>query len=180
MNISVRELQESDIPKIVSYFVDADENYIKALGADKKKLPSREEWIQKHHREYNKPFKEKEYYYVVWCLDNEPIGHSNINHIEYGSHAKMHLHIWQGTKRKSGLGFQLLKQTLPYYFKNFELKKIICEPYAQNNAPNVVMPKLGFELIKTYETVPGFINFKQTVNRYELTKEQFDAIYRNN
>jgi RimJ/RimL family protein N-acetyltransferase len=88
----------------------------------------------------------------------------------------MHLHLWKNDKRKNGLGFDFLKRTIPYYFKNFELETLICEPYSENIAPNRVLQKLGFQLIRTYDTTPGWINFHQTVNRYELKKEQLVEI----
>ena len=98
--------------------------------------------------------------------------HSNINNIEFGKSATMHLHLWEFIKRKSGLGIEFLKMSIPYYFENFGLEKLVCEPYSENVAPNRVLPKLGFKLKRTYETTPGYINFRQTVNRYELTKER--------
>ena len=118
------------------------------------------------------PLTEKEFYYILWLFDNQPIGHSNINQIKFGNTATMHLHLWDSATRKKGLGIQFLRMTVPYYFKKFNLKKLICEPYSKNVAPNKVLKKLGFEWVRTYDTTPGQINFHQTVNRYELNKEQ--------
>lgn len=170
MKLTVREIQLTDIEKIVDYFVNADTEFLRGMGADKRKLPKREEWIEKLEFELNKPYAEKEFYYVIWLLDNLPIGHSNINKIEFGKDATMHLHLWKNDKRKNGLGFDFLRLTIPYYFKNFKLEKLICEPYSENVAPNKVLKKLGFELVQTYKTTPGWINFYQRVNRYELKK----------
>jgi [ribosomal protein S5]-alanine N-acetyltransferase len=172
MNLTVREMQLNDINKIVDYFVFADTKFLLGMGADKSKLPNREDWINKLEIEYRKPYKAKEFYYIIWLLDNKAVGHSNINNIEYGKSATMHLHLWNTDKRKKGLGLNFLRKTIPYYFKKFELKKLICEPYSKNIAPNKIMLKYGFKLVKTYETKPGFINLYQEVNRYELKTEQ--------
>lgn len=172
MTLSVREIHLDDIEKVVDYFIDANDTFLKGMGADKSKLPKREEWIQKITLEYKKSYPEKEFYYMIWLLDNQPIGHSNVNHIRYGKEATMHLHLWKPIERKKGLGVKLLKLTIPYFFKNLQLKKLICEPYAENIAPNKTLKKLGFKLVKTYETIPGWINFYQKVNRYELTHKQ--------
>lgn len=172
MEMTVREMQLTDIEKIVDYFVNADKEFLKGMGADKSKLPKREEWIEKLKLEFKKPYAEKEFYYIIWLIDNLPIGHSNINKITFGKDATMHLHIWKNDKRKNGLGLDFLRLTIPYYFKNFNLKKLICEPYSKNIAPNRVLDKLGFVLVQTYDTTPGWINFHQTVNRYELKEEQ--------
>jgi RimJ/RimL family protein N-acetyltransferase len=176
MQLNVREIERNDIEKIVDYFVNADAEFLKEMGADKSRLPKREEWIEKLESEFKKIPKEKEFYYIIWLIDEEPIGHSNINKIEFGNIATMHLHLWRNDKRKNGLGFDFLKRTIPYYFKNFELETLICEPYSENIAPNRVLQKLGFQLIRTYDTTPGWINFHQTVNRYELKKEQLEEI----
>ena len=176
MKTEVRELIKSDIVKIVDYFISADSDFLKGMGADKGKLPRRDKWIQSIQSELEKPYVEKGYHYMIWLLDEEPVGHSNINNISFGSSARMHLHLWKNGMRKSGLGMNFLKMTIPQYFEKFELKKLICEPYSENIAPNRTLQKLGFDLIRTYETTPGSINFRQLVNRYELRREQLEKI----
>lgn len=176
MKLNVREIRPNDIEKIVDYFVNADAEYLKGMGADISKLPEREEWIEKLQSEFNNAYENKEFYYIIWLMDDQPIGHSNINKIEFGNNATMHLHLWKNDKRKKGLGLDLLRLTIPYYFKNFALEKLICQPASENIGPNKVLKNLGFELVRTYDTTPGWINFHQTVNRYELKKEQFEKM----
>ncbi len=171
MKLSVRELKRDEIGIIVDYFVNAEDSFLKGMGADKSKLPTRDEWIEKLEFDFTKSYHEKDFYYIIWLQNGQAVGHSNINHIEFGNTATMHLHLWENSTRKKGLGLYFLKMTVPYYFKNLELQKLICEPYSKNIAPNKVLKKLGFELVRTYETTPGQINFLQTVNRYELKKE---------
>jgi RimJ/RimL family protein N-acetyltransferase len=173
MNATVREMKESDVQYVVDYFVNADPAYLKGMGADKNKLPGRVEWIAKVVEELNKPFKVKELYYIIWEIDGKPFGHSNINNIEYGKSGTMHLHIWNKNNRRNGNGLNLLKQTIPYYFNNFELEKLICEPYALNPAPTKVLKNIGFEFVRTYDTIPGTICFLQTVIRYEMSRDRF-------
>lgn len=168
MHISVREFTASDIQHIVDYFLGGNINFLRGMGADKALLPERELWIENIRKELIKPDSEKSNYYVIWLLNDQPVGHSNVNNIQFGETATMHLHLWKGSRRKSGLGFEFLKLSIPFFFEKFRLKKIICEPYAENIAPNRTLQKLGFELVKTYETIPGPISFQQVVNRYEL------------
>jgi RimJ/RimL family protein N-acetyltransferase len=176
MELSVREMEKEDIEIIVDYFVNADIYFLKSIGADKTKLPNRTEWIKKLNNEFEKTNKKKQYYYIIWMIDNQPTGHSNINKIDFGKTATMHLHLWKSNNRQKGLGPQFLKRTIPYYFNNFKLEKLICEPKSKNIAPNQILKKVGFKFIKEYETVLGMINFLQSVNRYEMTKERFKEI----
>ncbi len=176
MELYVREMEKEDVELIVDYFVNADVDFLKSMGADKTKLLNRTEWITKLNKEFDKTNEEKEYYYIIWMIDNQPTGHSNIDKIDFGQTATMHLHLWKSHNRAKGLGLQFLKRTIPFYFNNFKLKKLICEPKSKNISPNKALKKVGFEFIKKYETVPGMINFLQSVNRYEMTKDRFKEI----
>ena len=175
--IAIRDFQPGDARHIVGYFVDAEVDYLLDMGADPNKLPSREDWTTKLLEEFDKPIQEKEYFYVIWLIDGKAVGHSNINNIRFGLSATMHLHIWQAENRKRGSGLQFLRLTIPQYFHRFLLQTLICEPFAGNPAPNRILPQVGFDLAKTYETTPGVINLLQTVNRYEMTRERFDKLW---
>ena len=177
MKTSIREMTPADIPQVVDYFILADANYLKGMGADKDKLPGRAEWIKKIELELGKPFHEKEIYYVIWQVDNQAIGHSNINQISYGKQANMHLHIWDRKNRRGGHGPELVRSSIPRYFENFQLKTLVCEPYAGNPAPLKTLEEAGFEFVRTYETTPGVICFPQTVRRYEMSKARYEQLH---
>ena len=51
------------------------------------------------------------------------------------------------------------------YF-DFALRRLYCEPYADNPGPNRVLRRSDFRLVKRYRTVPGPLNFEQDVNQY--------------
>ena len=172
--ISIRQLELSDHPRIVDYFLNSDKDFLSGMGVDTSKLPTREEWLEILSTNFMLSLDQKKFFYMIWLFDNQPIGHSNINKIVFAEEAYMHLHIWKKEVRKKGIGFELLKLTIPHYFDIFKLKNLYCEPLATNSAPNRTLEKLGFEFIKSYDTIPGWINTYQTVNRWCLTKEQFE------
>lgn len=176
MKTDIRPFTAKDIGRIVDYFLNAEVPFLQGMGVEKGKLPPRAAWIAHLQRELALPLTEKNYYYVIWQLDGQAIGHSNVNNIRFGASATMHLHLWERERRNSGLGLALLKQTIPWYFNTFELEKLVCEPFAYNEAPNKTLQKLGFTLLRTYETTPGPINFHQLVNRYELNREQLEQL----
>ena len=91
MNYSVREISNTDVPRVVSYFLDAETRFLHKMGVDISKLPERDIWIEKIKNEIEKPVKEKEFYYIIWLINNEPVGRSNISHIHLGESAKFHL-----------------------------------------------------------------------------------------
>ncbi len=171
--LSVREIQETDIDLITDYWLNADPAFLISMGADKTKIPSRIQWKELLKEQIDQSYHLKKSYCITWLLNEKPIGHCNVNKIIFGEEAYMHLHIWKAENRKSGIGTELVRKSLPFFFNNLELKKILCEPYALNPAPNKSLEKIGFEFVKTYLTIPGWINFEQSVNLWQLTFEKF-------
>ena len=171
--LSAREMQKYDVEPITQYWLTADPAFLKSMGVDLAKMPSKKEWITMLLEQLAQPYPEKKSYCLIWQIDKKAIGHCNVNKIKFGDEAYMHLHLWNKEFRKKGMGTELVKMSLPYFFENLELKKIYSEPYALNPAPNKTMEKAGFTFVKEFITIPGFLNFEQPVKRWELTYEQY-------
>jgi [ribosomal protein S5]-alanine N-acetyltransferase len=166
--LSTREIQESDIPLIIHYWLSATDDYLLGMGALREKMPARDEWEKMFHEQVATPYPDKKAYCIIWLINDEPVGHSNVNKIVFGEEAYMHLHMWQDVRRKTGYGAELVKLTVPWFFKNLQLKNLYCEPYALNPAPNKTLPKAGFRFVKNHITTPGYLNFEQPVNLWEM------------
>lgn len=167
----VREMEGNEARLMIRYFLDGDLKFLNGMGVDPKKLPSESAWFELLQDDFARPVQERQFYYLVWEVDGVPIGHCNINKIVYGEEAYMHLHIWKEEHRHRGCATHLLRPSIARFVETFALRKLLCEPYALNPAPNQTLPKFGFHLVKTYETTPGWITFHQPVNRWELDRE---------
>ena len=174
--LSVRELEERDIVPLSRYWFTAEPSFLIGMGVDLAKMPKEEDWMNMLAEQIRAPIEKKQSYCIIWEMDNVPVGHSNINKIIVGQEAAMHLHLWKSGVRKQGMGTQLVKMTIPYFFKNYELQTLYCEPYALNPAPHKTLERVGFEFVKEYVTVPGWINFEQPVRRWEMSKTLFDKL----
>jgi RimJ/RimL family protein N-acetyltransferase len=173
MMLSAREMQENDIALITNYWLSAEPLYLKGMGVDLNKMPNKEQWKSILTEQLNQTYIDKKAYCTIWEMDGNPIGHCNVNKIIFGQEAFMHLHLWHREKRIKGMGVELVKKSLPYFFNNLQLKTLYCEPYALNPAPNKTLPKAGFEFLKEYVTVPGYLNFEQKVCLWQMTKNKF-------
>lgn len=171
--LSVRELQAGDIDAIAQYWLGADPAFLQSLGVDLEKMPAKAQWTNLLAQQLSQSYREKQSYCLIWQVDGRAVGHSNVNKITFGEGAYMHLHLWEAGVRKQGIGTALVKMTLPFFFNNLQLKKLYCEPYALNPAPNRTLEKIGFEFVKEYVTTPGWINFEQPVRLWELSYERF-------
>ena len=115
--LSVREVQQSDIDLIVNYWLSADDAFLTGMGVDLTKIPSREEMVTLLSAQLNQSYKEKKSYCIIWLIDGKPAGHSNVNKIQFGEEACMHLHLWKADVRQKGMGATFVKMALPYFFQ---------------------------------------------------------------
>lgn len=175
-NLSVSELQEFHIPFIIDYWLNADTAFLEGMGVDLSKMPSRQLWEESLLEQLRQPIPEKKSYCIIWHQHDHPIGHSNINKIVFGQEAYMHLHLWQSQTRQKGMGETLVRMTLPFFFENYQLQTLFCEPYALNPAPNKTLAKVGFQFLETYITTPGWLNFEQAVNKWAMTRESYQSL----
>ena len=175
--LSVREIQPDDIEHICRYWLDSEPGYLESMGVDLKKLPTRENLTNMLSQQINAPYNQKASYALIWLIDRVPCGHSNVNPITFGESAFMHLHLWKPDHRQKGIGTRLVQLSLPYFFENLDLKELYCEPYALNPAPNKTLQKVGFTFVKRYKTIPGSLNFEQEVNRWMLSRADYEKLH---
>lgn len=147
--LSVRELTEPDIELIANYWLTASDDLLWSMGADPAKVPPRDFWIEMLSAQLRAAYNEKPSYATIWLVDGEPVGHCNVNKITFGDEAYMHLHMWQGDNRRKGMGVDLVKMSVPYFFKNLQLKNLYSEPYALNIAPNRTLEKHASSSLKS-------------------------------
>ncbi len=174
--LSVREIEVRDIEPICDYWFKSDPEFLKGMGVDLDKMHNRAEFEAMLHKQIKSPYEEKKSFATIWCIDGKAIGHCNIGNIIFGKEAYMHLHMWNSSTRKQGIGKELVKLSLPFFFSIFQLKTLYCEPYALNPAPNKTLEIFGFEFIEKHLTTPGFITFEQMVNKWKLTREKFESM----
>ena len=171
--LSVREMHADDVQSIIGYWQNSPDDHLIGVGVELGKLPDEQTMHSGISSQLDQAPEEKQAYALIWELDGKPVGHSNINQIVFGSHANMHLHIWEMEIRKLGYGQEWVRMSLPFYFTNFELDRLICEPMQTNHGPNNLLPKLGFTHDKDYITIPGSHCYEQKVSRWILSREKF-------
>lgn len=174
--LEVKEMTKDDIPYYVAYWLNSSSDHLIGMGVDINKRPTKAQIEKLINSQLEVPFEAKKSYFLTWWGNDKPIGCSNVNQIQFGRQAFMHLHLYQSDYRQKGLGTALIKKSLCFYFENLKLQNLFCEPYALNPSPNRAMKKVGFEFVKQYVTIPGASNFEQQVNQWRLTRENYKKI----
>lgn len=174
--LEVRQIGADDIRPLCDYWMNASDEYLLGMGADKSKMPSRHKFEVMLENQIATPLEQKKSLALIWVYDGKAIGHNNVNDIEYGQTALMHLHLWDSANRKKGLGEAFLKNSIPMFFELLKLKELRVTPYSLNPGPNKLLLKVGFKFKAQYECTPGPINLKQVVNEYILTSEELSLL----
>lgn len=165
--LDIRPLCAEEAHLIPTYFHSLSHQILRGMGVAHEKMPTCSAWTELLAEDLTHSDPDRQFFYLLWIVDGNVAGHSNINKIQFGQHAFAHLHLWDANTRQRGWGTALFSQSIEEYFRRFELQSIFCEPFAGNAAPNSTLPKAGFRLVKTYETLPGWINYHQSVNRWQ-------------
>lgn len=174
--ISVRELTEPDIDLVLDYWYGSSAEHLQKMGASKALLPKRAEFRFLLSSQLLLPLEKRRAYSIIWELNGGPVGHCNTNPFSFGDSGFMHLHMWNGEIRRQGLGLEMLKLSLAFFFEKLRLKELFCEPYALNPAPNRTLEKAGFQFVKEYVTVPGGICFEQSVKQWQMSAQHFSEL----
>ena len=163
----------SEYEAMIDYFVGADPAFLRGMGVDPARLPSRAAWLAAALADHQRPDAQRERIYLAWLVDGALVGHSSASHIEVGAEAHVHLHLWMRDLRRAGLGTRLFARSIEHYFERLELERVVCEPSAANPGPNRTLARLGFRFVRTYRTVPTNMALEQDVSRYEVTRAEW-------
>lgn len=170
MQLDVREMRLDETGLIIDYFHSSTPEHLEMLGVDPTRLPARESWTSAFEAQYARPLDQRKGVFLVWLIDSSPIGFSTCDKIVYGAQANMHLHITKPDERRKGIGAQCVRRSADLYFDLLQIRQLFCEPNAFNVGPNRTLQSAGFKYVKTHMTVPGPLNFHQTVNRWVLER----------
>lgn len=174
--LTVRKMEAKELSLVTEYFYESNDEFLESLGTTRSTLPSSQEWEALVEEDMKKPLKDRTALYVLWLLNDKPIGHAFLHNIKYAENGFMYMHLWNKGQRNQGLGLAFVFKTLPIFYDTFELKSIICESKADNKASTKILEKAKFERLYSYEKTPAWINIPQLVNRFELTAERFKNI----
>lgn len=164
--LSIRSLQEVDIPYIVDYwFKNTNENLIQ-MGVDKTKLISQLEFENSLQTIRSTPLEKVKSHYIIWLIDNRPVGYNALKDIVRDEIAHMHLHMWNAEYRGKGYGATLFCMAALEFYNTFNLKMILCEPRSSNPMPNKMLAKIGFKKWKTYISTSSELSQTCELNSY--------------
>jgi RimJ/RimL family protein N-acetyltransferase len=170
MTLNVRPMTLPETELVVEYFLGATPEHLETMGVDPTRLPSRATWHERLAHDFALPIEMRQAFQTIWLDDERAIGFSTTDKIVFGERANMHLHMIDADRRNSGAGVECVRLSVDIYFETLRLKRLFCEPYAFNVAPNRTLQKAGFKYLKTHMTVSGQLNYHQAVTRWIMER----------
>lgn len=169
MELSVRPLAEEDFDAFINYWHELSPADVERMGVAIDRMPSRAQMRTDLQR--TAPIDRARTFVLAWCVNGEAIGHSSLKDIVLGDFGNIHLHMWRADLRGKGYGPHLFCLAILDFYERFKLRRMICEPKADNPAPNRVLQRIGFPLVSTRISASSELSTICKLNRYQIIRK---------
>jgi RimJ/RimL family protein N-acetyltransferase len=167
----IRPLAAEDLDGFIAYFTRPSKADAERMGLDINRVPPATQLRSDLQAMIAAPPHRLSSFVLAWCIDGKAIGHSSLKDIVAGDFGSMHLHMWRADLRGRGYGPRLFCLSALDFYERFNLKRIICEPKADNPMANRMLKKIGFPLILTHVAASSEISVVCELNRYEILRD---------
>jgi RimJ/RimL family protein N-acetyltransferase len=169
--LTVRPLACEDFDGFIAYFTQVSKVDAERMGLAIDRVPSPTQLRSDLEAMITTPVDRLRSFVLAWCLDGKIIGHSSLKDIVPGESGSIHLHMWRTDLRGKGYGPRLFCFSALDFYERFNLKRIICEPKADNPMANRLLQRIGFPLILTHVAAGSELAFVCELNRYEILRD---------
>jgi RimJ/RimL family protein N-acetyltransferase len=169
--LTVRPLASEDFDGYIAYFTQLSKADAERMGLAIDRVPSPSRMRSDLEAMIAAPVDQLRSFILVWRLDGKTIGHSSLKDIVPGDVGSIHLHMWCADLRGRGYGPRLFCLSVLDFYQRFNLKRIICEPKADNPMANRMLKKVGFPLVLTHVAAGSELSVVCKLNRYEILRD---------
>jgi len=169
--LTVRPLASEDVDGYIAYFTRPSKADAERMGLAIDRVPSATRLRSDLEAMIAAPLDRLRSFVLAWCVDGKAIGHSSLKDIVPGDFGSIHLHIWRADLRGRGYGPRLFCLSALDFYERFNLKRIICEPKADNPMANRMLKKIGFPLVLTHVAASSELSVVCELNRYEILRD---------
>lgn len=169
--LTVRPLATKDLDGYIDYFTRPSKADAERMGLAIDRVPSATRLRSDLQAMIAAPVNHFRSFVLAWCVDGRAIGHSSLKEIVPGDFGSIHLHMWRADLRGKGYGPRLFCLSVLDFYERFSLKRMICEPKADNPMPNRTLKKIGFPLVLTHVAASSELSIVCELNRYEILRD---------
>lgn len=171
-DVHLRDLKLADISSIMDYWYRSPLAEIEAMGVDRSKMISEEEFrayfVEKVESNIQKP--ESQMTHLIVEVNGHPIGYHSLSPFVENEEGTFHSHFWDKNFIGIGVGTISYKKSCDIYFERFNLKKIIFKTPVKNIAAIRIKEKLNIKKVGE-GVLEGSVYIVNTlVNIYQLDR----------
>ena len=171
VRLTVRPLATEDLDSYIAYFTRPSKADAERMGLAIDRVPSPTRLRSDLEAMIAAPLDQLRSFVLTWCVDDKAVGHSSLKDIVPGHSGSIHLHMWRADLRGKGYGPRLFCLSALDFYERFNLKRIICEPKADNPMANRMLKKIGFPLVLTHIAASSELSVVCELNRYEILRD---------
>ena len=171
VRLTVRPLASEDLDGYIAYFTRPSKTDAERMGLAIDRVPPATRLRSELEAMIAAPPDRLHSFALAWCVDGKTIGHSSLKDLVPGDFGSMHLHLWRADLRGKGYGAHLFCLSALDFYERFNLKRIICEPKADNPMANRMLKKIGFPLVMTHVAASSELSVVCDLNRYEILRD---------
>lgn len=171
VRLTVRPLATEDLAGYIAYFTRPSKADAERMGLAIDRVPSPTRLRSDLEAMIAAPLDQLRSFVLAWCVDGKAVGHSSLKDIVPGHSGSIHLHMWRADLRGKGYGPRLFCLSALDFYERFNLKRIICEPKADNPMANRMLKKIGFPLVLTHIAASSELSVVCELNRYEILRD---------
>ena len=171
VRLTVRPLATEDLDSYIAYFTRPSKADAERMGLAIDRVPSPTRLRSDLEAMIAAPVDQLRSFVLAWCVDRKAVGHSSLKDIVPGDFGSIHLHMWRPDLRGKGYGPRLFCLSALDFYERFNLKRIICEPKADNPMANRMLKKIGFPLVLTHIAASSELSVVCELNRYEILRD---------
>lgn len=173
-DVTVRDLQESDIPFVLDYWYRSPPGFIEAMGVDLAKMRTESEMrtglTQKIRDNLRLPKSSLNALAIIHR--GEAIGFHVLNPLFENDYGIFHAHLWAPDFRRRGVGSRSYPHACRMFIERFNLRRVLFKTPLQNVGAIRTKEKLGIRSIGEETIGFGIIREGTLARVFELTREE--------
>src|SRR5262245_11046297 len=127
LDVSVRDMEISDLPKVLDYWFRSPPGFVEAMGVDWAKMPAEAQMKDHLSRRLmvNQQLPKSKLNALTISAAGRAIGFHTLVPVTEGECGVFHAHIWDSEIRRQGVAYQSYPLACLLFFERFNLQKIL-------------------------------------------------------
>jgi histidinol-phosphate aminotransferase len=169
MEVVLRGIQESDVPRLVGYWHETELDYLRSLGVDLRKLGPREETERRFRASLQPPALDGGRVTLVAESHWEVLAYSNLN-IRSAKRAVAHFHVLKPGLYSKAAAYLLFPHVIEAFFASFPGPTITMETAPENKAIHRLLQSFGLVPQRCFLEQPDGMARSGEFDVYEIAR----------